>query len=266
MASYDSAIPPGGVGKITLEVKTTGFHGKITKSARVISNDPKQPNAKISLSINVRQHIIVEPAARIFLAGIEGDDVRGVFNLRAANDQPLEIIKVETNPGLAIDYNLNRKKDGRQYELEVKAKSTDKQITSGFLNIFTNHPVKKELKLPVLIRINPELEARPAKIYFSKRSQAGTKVDKLRRRLTLVNNRGKPFQVRELSYNKEYFEVRPIRSIDQPASNHQFEVFAFIERLPASRVVLEDTLTIKIDGAQTTELQVPISIRIKTAQ
>ncbi len=266
MASYDRAIPPGGVGKITLEVKTTGFKGKITKSARVISNDPKQPNAKIYLSINVRQYIIVEPAPRIFLAGIEGDDVRGVFHLRAADDKPLEIIKVETNPGLAIDYELNRKEDGRQYELEVKAKSTDKQTSSGFLKIFTNHPVKKELKLPVLVRINPELEARPARILFRKRSQRETKADKLRRVLTLVNNRGKPFQVRGLSYNREYFEVRPMRSVDKPSSNHQFEVFAFIERLPASRVVLEDTLTIAINGAQTKELQVPISIRIETPQ
>ena len=40
MPSFDRAIPPGGEGKIILQVNTAGFQGAIDKSARVSSNDP----------------------------------------------------------------------------------------------------------------------------------------------------------------------------------------------------------------------------------
>ena len=262
MASYDRAIPPGGVGKITLQVKTKGYQGRTTKSARVLSNDPSRRNERIYLSINVRPYIVVEPRPRILLGGIVGEEVRRVLQIRAADDQPLEILKVETNLGSAIDYKLKRKEGGHGYELEVKVKATDKQISSGFLRILTNHPVKKELKLPVLVRINSELEVRPARILFIKRSSTEAKGQQQRRVLTIVNNRGKPFRVQGLHYNKEYFEVRPLRPIDQSSRYHQLEVVALMEKLPSSKVDLEETLIIRTDLDQPKELKVSIHIQI----
>lgn len=266
MADYDRAIPPGGVGKITLQVKTRGYQGKTTKSASVYSNDPNQQNAKIYLSIDVRPYIIVEPAPRILLSGVVGDDLRRVVHIRSADDQPLEITGVETNLGSVIDYKLNRKEDGRRYELEVAVKSTGTQVSSGFLELSTNHPVKKELKLPVLVRVNPELEVRPAVITFRERSRAGSKGRQFKRVLTVVNNRGKPFQVRGLRYNEEYFVVRPLGATDKPSSNHRFEVVPLLDRLPAGRAGLQDTLIIETDVAQAAELKVPMKIQVDPAQ
>jgi len=266
VADYDRAIPPGGVGKITLQVKTRGYQGKTTKSASVYSNDPNQQNAKIYLSIDVRPYIIVEPAARILLSGIVGEDLRRVVHIRSADDQPLEITGVETNLGSVIDYTLNRKEDGRRYELEVAVKSTGTQVSRGFLELSTNHPVKKELKLPVLVRVNPELEVRPAVITFRERSRAGSKGKQFKRVLTVVNNRGKPFQVRGLRYNEEYFQVRPLGATDKPSSNHRFEVVPLLERLPTGKAKFQDTLIIETDVAQAAELKVPMKIQVDPAQ
>ena len=266
MVSYDRAIPPGGVGKITLQVKTKGYQGRITKNARITSNASNQQTAKIYLSINVRPHIIVEPARRILLRGIVGEDVRRVLRIRAADNQPLEITRIETNLDSVIDYKLSPQEDGRQYELEVRVKSTGKEISSGFLRLSTNHPVKKQLKLPVHVRINPELEVRPNRIIFRTRSTAASKGAKLRRVLTMVNNRGKPFRVQQLRYNQEYFTVRPVAPINKSSSRYQFEVVPLIEKLPAGRVGLEDTLVIKTDVAQAAELKVPLVIRIEASQ
>ncbi len=41
MPRFDRAIPPGGEGKITLQVKTAGYQGKISRGAKVYSNDPR---------------------------------------------------------------------------------------------------------------------------------------------------------------------------------------------------------------------------------
>lgn len=266
MVNYDRAIPPGGEGKITLQVKTKGYQGRITKNARIFSNDPNRRDTKIYLSINVRPYIVVEPARRILLRGIAGEDVRRVLQIRAADDQPLEITKVETNLGSVIDYKLSTKENGRRYELEVAVRSTGKQVSSGVLRLFTNHPLKKELKLSVHVRISPELEARPATIVFTKRSKAGIKGERPKRMLTMVNNRGKPFRVRELHFNEEYFEVRPMGPIDKASSRHRFEVIALMEQLPAGRIGLQETLIIRTDVAQAAELRIPIRIQIETSQ
>ena len=264
MADYDRAIPPGGVGKITLQVKTKGFQGRMTKSAEVYSNDPNQRTTKIYMSINVRSHIIVEPAPRIFLSGIVGEELRRVVHIRAADEQPLEITSVTTNLDSAMKYELNRRENGGQYELVVGIKSSVSQVSSGFLQLSTNHPVKKELKLPVIIRIMPELEIRPRMLTFGRRSRAAEGGKHLKRLLSVVNKRGNPFRVLGLYYNEEYFEVRPIGAIDEPSSNHQFEVVLLTERLPPGGTGLADTLIIRTDLAQAAELEVPVRIQFYT--
>ncbi len=70
MVRYDRTIPPGGVGQVTLQVNTTGYQGKITKSAQVTTNDPRQRQSKIYLVINVRTYIIVEPGTKIFFVAL----------------------------------------------------------------------------------------------------------------------------------------------------------------------------------------------------
>ena len=263
MVHYDRTIPPGGVGQITLEVNTTGLRGKITKSAQITTNDPQQRHTKIYLSINIRAHIIVEPGPKILLRGIVGEDIRRVIHIRPADDQPLEIIKITSNLGSAIDYKLSSKEGSHQYDLEVVSKATDKKTASGFITLRTNHPKKRVLKLSVHIRIRAELEVWPNRVFFQEQSGAAANRGMSKRLLTVRNNRIKSFKIRELSYNKEYFQVRSLAKTDKPASRHQLEVTPLMGRLPAGRVEFRDTLIIKTDSSQAGELKVPLSIRLQ---
>ena len=54
MAKYDTAIPPGGEGKITLKVNTKGYDGWISKRARVHTNDPRRRIMKLTLKAFVK--------------------------------------------------------------------------------------------------------------------------------------------------------------------------------------------------------------------
>ena len=263
MVRYDRAIPPGGVGQVTLQVNTTGLRGKITKSAQVTTNDPTQVRSKIYLAINVRTYIIVEPGTKVLLRGTVGEDIRRVVKIRPTDDQPLEITKVQSNLGSAIDYKLNRKDDSHQYELEVVSKATDQKTASGFITLHTNHPKKKVVKLSVHIRIRPELEAWPNTITFQQGSRTGSKGKKSKRVLTVMNTRGKNFKILELSYNKAYFQVRSLVQDDKAASRHKLEVVALIDKLPGGRIQFQDILIIKTDSSQTGELRVPMTIRLK---
>ena len=263
MVRYDRTIPPGGVGQVTLQVNTTGYQGKITKSAQVTSNDPRQRQRKIYLAINVRTYIIVEPGTKILFRGTVGEDIRRVVSIRAADDQPLEITKVQSNLRSAIDYKLNRKDEAHQYELEVVSKATDRKTASGFITLHTNHPKKKVVKLSIHIRIRPELEAWPNTITFQEGSQTGSKSKESKRVLTIMNTRGKNFRILEMGYNKAYFQVRSLAQDDKAASRHTLEVVALMDKVPRGRVQFQDILTIKTDSAQAGELRIPLTIRLK---
>lgn len=263
MVRYDRTIPPGGVGQVTLQVNTTGYQGKITKSAQVTTNDPRQRKSKIYLAMNVRTYIIVKPGSKILLRGTVGEDIRRVVSIRPIDDQPLEITKVQSNLGSAIDYKLNRKDDSHQYELEVVSKATDRKTASGYITLHTNHPKKKVVKLSVHIRIRPELEAWPNTVTFQQGTQSGSTSKENKRVLTVLNTRGKNFRILELSYNKAYFQVRSLGQDDNAARRHKLEVVALMDKLPGGRVHFQDFLTIKTDSTQARELRIPLTIRLK---
>jgi hypothetical protein len=204
-----------------------------------------------------------EPGSKVLLRGTVGDDIRRVVHIRAIDDQPLEITKVQSNLGSVIDYKLNRKDDSHQYELEVISKATDRKTASGFITLHTNHPKKKVVKLSVHIRIRPELEAWPNTITFQQGSQTGSKSKESKRVLTVMNSRGKNFSILELSYNKAYFQVRSLGQDDKAASRHKLEVVALMDQLPGGRVQFQDILTIKTDSTQAGELRIPLTIRLK---
>lgn len=263
MVRYDRTIPPGGVGQVTLKVNTTGYRGKVTKSAQVTTNDPAQRKSKIYLTINIQTYIIVEPAAKVLLRGTVGEDIRRVVRIRRSDDQPLEITKVQSNLGSVIDYKLNRKGDSHQYELEVISKATDRKTASGFITLHTNHPKKKAVKLSVHIRIRPELEAWPNTITFQDGALAGSTSKENKRVLTIMNTRGRNFKILELNYNEAYFQVRSLGQDDKAARRHKLEVVAFMDQLPGGRVQFQDTLTITTDSPRAAELRIPLSIRLK---
>ena len=263
MVRYDRTIPPGGVGKVTLQVNTTGLRGKLTKSAQVTSNDSRQRKSKIYLAMNVRNYIVVEPGTKILLRGTVGDDIRRKIKIRPIDDQPLEITKVQSNLGSVIDYKLNRIDNSHQYELEVVSKATDRKNNRGFITLHTNHPKKKVVKLSVYIRIRPELEAWPNTVTFHQVSQTGSKSKESKRVLTILNTRNRNFRILELNYNKDYFQVRSLGQDDKAVTRHKLEVVALLDKLPGGRVHFQDILTIKTDNAQSQELRIPLTIRLK---
>jgi hypothetical protein len=265
VADFDEAIPPGGVGKITLEINTAGYQGKVTKSALVYSNDPDLPKTNISLSLNVKPYILVEPKPRVFLSGVSGAKIKETLHLKGIDDFPLEISRVETNLQSDIEYTLRRNSDSNEYDLEVSAKDSARRITTGYLTLFTNHPKKKELRLPVRVHLKKEFEIFPRRLVFNwdgKRMDEGNGV---KRKLFVVRNRDQGFRLQDFQYNKDYFQVRLIGAVDDSPSKYELEVVPLLSKLPLGMQRIEDTLTIKTDDANTKELKVPLTINIRRA-
>ena len=78
-----------------------------------------------------------------------------------------------------------------------------------------------------------------------------------------MDTRGKNFRILKLSYNKAYFQVRPLGQDDKAAKRHKLEVVALVDKLPGGRIQFQDILTVTTDSAQARELRIPLTIRLK---
>jgi len=74
--SYSREIPPGGTGEVTLKIKTDGKAGeKISKTATVYTDDPKNPKIDITLTGEVLSAAEIEPKA-VRLIGKAGESIQ----------------------------------------------------------------------------------------------------------------------------------------------------------------------------------------------
>jgi hypothetical protein len=260
VASFDEAIPPGGVGSIVLMVKTEGYQGRVTKSALVKSNDPRRQSLTLSLSADLRPHIVVEPTAAALLQGVVGDDVRQVLQIRAADGYPLQIREATSNMSEWLDLKLASKGGTHQYDLEVRSKAQAQATVTGYIRLVTNHPKKPEMAIPVQLRVRPEFEVLPQEITFG-RVTVPAPGEKLMRVVTLVDNRGKSIRVRGLKYNEEFFKATAVPLGSENTSRWRIEVEPRFDRLPGGGVT--DTVVVKIEGTKTDEVRVPVSIMVQ---
>jgi hypothetical protein len=260
VASFDQAIPPGGVGKIILTVKTEGYQGRVTKSAFVRSNDPHQQRLSLSISAEIRTYIVVEPAPRAVLQGVVGDDIRQVLQIRAGDGYPLQIRETSTNLSQWLDYKLVSKGGDHRYDLELQNKAQTQASAGGYIRLVTNHPKKPEVTIPVQLRVRPELEVLPPEITFG-RVTVPPSGEKMMRVVTLVDNRGKSVRVRGLKYNEKFFKASAVPLGGGNASRWRIEVEPRFDQLPGGGVT--DIVVVKLEGTKSEEVRVPVSITVQ---
>ena len=80
MAYFDRAILPGGEGKITLKLNTSGYEGLLRKTAKVYTNDPTKQVEILFFSGYVKVPIHVS-SRLVYLRGKTADRVSKTINI-----------------------------------------------------------------------------------------------------------------------------------------------------------------------------------------
>ena len=96
MTRFDRVIPPGGEGKVTLNVDLKGYQGKVWKDATIISNDLRQPSFQIMLQGQVRPHIELRPGSFVQFSPAAQSAEEKTVDL-VATGQDFKVLKVENN-------------------------------------------------------------------------------------------------------------------------------------------------------------------------
>jgi hypothetical protein len=145
VARYDRAIPPGGIGKITIEIESSKVRGKFEKKAVVWSNDGERRSVALYLKGEVKPHISVEPGAYLSLWGTRDHRPKNRLEIINNHEKPLKITGIETSLKDRIRWHLKEIKPGYIYALEVEDVSRQSGQYTGRLFVRTDNP-----KNPVL--------------------------------------------------------------------------------------------------------------------
>lgn len=211
MARYDRTIPSGGEGKITLAVKTKAYQGKVHKSARVTTNDPKHATLTIGMKGTVWAPIRVAPRYA-HLRGVVGDDVETAVSVEAQKKDPMtiELASVSIKDKVAVE--VKELEKGKRYQIKVKNKVDKQGAYNGSIKLTTNYPEKPELSIRVSGNIRPVLEVRPKVLNFGRMSQ--DRIDQLKkdgrygkRPVTILLNRGSGLKIEKIEVEKSLFKA-----------------------------------------------------------
>ena len=263
MARFDRTIPPGGEGTITLRIKTYGLPGDIHKTARVFTNDPKNPELTIGLKGKVWDPIHVKPK-NAFLTGILGEKVEEVVLIKGEKKEPLVVELALVSIPDRVEVILTEIEKGRTWELRVKNKVEKKARYKGQVKLTTNYPEQDEIVIWILGNLRPLVEVKPRALSFGRMPeeqlrQLNETGEPLRRPVTVLLNKGHDLKINNAELEKSLFEVAAI--VEMRAGRMvQLQVEALSEKLKKGENV--DRLKIFTNQKNHEVLEIPIRLEI----
>lgn len=220
VASFDRTIPPGGTGKITAEMDTTGFSGPVSKAVLVFSNDPATPQVNVVIKADVRAFIEVLPRPLIIFRNVlQGEPASEKLVLLSADGSDFKVESAEASGGpYQLAYKELGEKErvperkGSQWELTVTVPAN---APEGMLNqkivVKTTAAKAPEVTINVTGAVRPVVQVIPPQVNFG--TVAGDAL--VGQNFLVVNNRqGTELQLSEVKVDNPNFatEVIPLQA------------------------------------------------------
>ena len=153
MTRFDRVIPPGGEGKVTLNVDLKGYQGRVWKDATIMSNDLRQPTFQIMLQGQVRPHIELRPGSFVQFSPTAQSAEEKTVDLMATG-QDFRVLKVENNLKEKINAQLETVVPGKHYRLKI-ANLQQEGSYAGVIKCSTDHPKKPEVQIRISAHFPP---------------------------------------------------------------------------------------------------------------
>jgi len=269
VAEFDSVIPPGGKGKVVARVHTKGYQGKRTKTVRITTNDPANPQMTLRLSFTVQPPVEVWPTPHPSLSVLQGEPGRLVLVLHRPDGKPLEVKEAfSSRPRLRVAVEKvdekNADPEGKKYgarpgdwRLRLELDDTGQpRSETATVKVVTNHPERPELSIPVRIRVRRLVQATPRAVYV--RHEAGR--ERTTARVTLTHGARKPFRVTSAELIGQFPETSVRVVSARPGGAQVLEVTVTGKELPEGTYRGQIVAHTDIPGAE--EIDVPLSVQI----
>jgi hypothetical protein len=144
VAYFDRTILPGGEGKVTLNINTKGYDGRLRKTAKVYTNDPWHPVVRIKIEAFIKSLIDLSPRY-VLLQGSRGDRITRTVHIRAELDKPLRIEPIQFNLDRWLNYSIKEIEQGKVYQVRFTTIPNSIAYYRGYLRLRTNYPERPEI-------------------------------------------------------------------------------------------------------------------------
>ena len=148
MAYFDRSIPPGGEGKITLRVNTRGYDGRIRKTARIYTNDPKIPQDTFVIEALIKTPIVMSERV-VFLQGSTQETITRTVDIKGDLNKPLKLEPVDYTLDKKVNFSLEEVAQGKHYRVIFKSIPNVGNYYQGLLKLRTSYSEKPELVIYV---------------------------------------------------------------------------------------------------------------------
>lgn len=225
-SEQDASVPPGGEGKITLKVDSSGQSGAFVRYLTVFTNDPIQPYVRIPIEGKIKPVIEVVPGDLISLKGMVETLVEQSVDLKA-NEKPFHITGSQTDLEGKISYQVETVEDGRHYRLKVKNTAAEGSYRGG-ISLQTDLPTKNKIAFQVVGDINGLISVLPQTVTIGQKSAKGKpRIAKIQ----LRGNVDRAFNIIKTSYDENLMTVT--QEAMSNGQGYELQVSPKIENIPA---------------------------------
>jgi len=262
-------IPAGGSGKLVATVHTHAQeNGHISKTIRVVTDDPGLKQLLLRLNATVIAPIEVRPSSRIWLSTWEDVPAKVHLLLHRQDGKPLKIMALQVEPPGLMKLTWSSVTSAERVRglragpgdvwLTASVQAVPHAISrSGKVHITTNDPRQKTFILPLFVQVRPTLEAVPPQLRF------------------FVGDRGPQeyWRVVELrAHGSTRFHIRSVQTdrpalfkvvIMPPGLGTSEKIRIGLDRDAALKVAagtFRSTMTIKTDDAKHPVMTIPVIV------
>ncbi len=154
--SYPRQVPPGGEGKIRLQLDTSGYGGRrVEKAAEVFTSDPAEPSFRLRLAGEVERLALIQPRV-LHLRGEAGERLQGEILVQPEAGHAFRILEARAGGGTIRVATHAEEVNGRPaFRLRVEALRTEAGSYHDTIRLKTDHPRRPELDLRVFVYLRP---------------------------------------------------------------------------------------------------------------
>jgi hypothetical protein len=271
VAEYDSAIPPGGQGKVVVTVRTRGIQGRRTKSIRLDTNDRQHRHVRLRVTFDSMMPVEVYPHPRAILHGFVGEEVEQTLVVRRRDGERLALDEPELNQqGVAVEIEPVDQENADPPGTRYGAQPGDWRIRLAYdgsarplaqaarLRIKTNHPERPVLSIPLTLRIRPALIVRPQRVVLTATAR---QTGQPRRVVTLRHGGRAPYRLTGLSVEGDLPGVTATRRRDVRAAVQQIDVVLDPKELEPG--IHRGHLLVQTDVSARPAVEIPIRVTVR---
>jgi hypothetical protein len=273
----DKVLQPGEQTEIRLAWNTKDNNGKFRQSADILTNDPQQPKISFVIEGDVRPAVVTLP--------IGGFGTEGIFFSNATNeeshtqslavysyDRPeLKVFSVRTSDPERFDVEVKPLDEEKRKSLDLRQGGHEVAITlkpvpvlGGFqaeLTIETDHPLRKQVKVPIGGKIIGPINATPTSLRRTAMAREGAAWQ------VMLFVRNQPETVFEVETAPEglRIEVQPTEQVNKAADGTvKVRAYRMTVTIPPGSPPgqIRGDIVLKTDHPQAREVKLPVNFTV----